>query len=278
MKNYSFLLLGGDMRQKYLYESLVAKGYKAELILKNKDEDKNLALNKIRENNVIILPLPSSTDGVNLFAPEYGDKLPLTSIMDRISSDAILFVGGENAAFNAAGAHVKVNLLADEPLTLKNAMATAEAALSIIISNTEKTVFNSKVLVLGYGRIATILTDYLLSLKAKVSVCARKEIPMTLAALHGADANNFDKLNNLLPRCDIIINTIPSKILNEKELCLINPKALIVDLASKPGGIDFVAAERLGLKTIHALSLPGKYSPLSAAEFIEEKILNTLLL
>jgi len=62
------------------------------------------------------------------------------------------------------------------------------------------------------------------------------------------------------------------EILKEEELKKVNSNTLIIDLASKPGGIDFKAAEALGIKAMHTLSLPGKYSPESAAEYIEEAI------
>ena len=58
-------------------------------------------------------------------------------------------------------------------------MATSEAALAILIENTEKTLFGSNILIIGYGRIAKILAEYLKALKANVTVCARKEIAKT---------------------------------------------------------------------------------------------------
>ena len=74
------------------------------------------------------------------------------------------------------------------------------------------------------------------------------------------------------------MKTIEEILIKEKEeLEKIIPNALIIDLASKPGGIDFISAKKLGLNTIHALSLPGKYSPQSAAKFIEEAINRTII-
>ena len=64
--------------------------------------------------------------------------------------------------------------------------------------------------------------------------------------------------------------------LDKDNLENVRKDALVIDLASKPGGIDFEAAKDLKLNTIHALSLPGKYSPLSAAEYIYETIEHTL--
>ena len=50
----------------------------------------------------------------------------------------------------------------------------------------------------------------------------------------------------------------------------------MIDLASKPGGVDFEAAKRLGVRVIWALSLPGKVAPITAGEIIKDTVLNIL--
>jgi len=56
----------------------------------------------------------------------------------------------------------------------------------------------------------------------------------------------------------------------------VNKDCLLIDLASKPGGIDFEKAKEMGLKTIWALSLPGKVAPVTAAKFIKDTISNII--
>ena len=271
MNEYSYLILGGDKRQLYLYDILKSKNKNVKKIFLA-DNDDEYGLTENFKENVIILPIPSSTDGENLYTPLINKTVPLNSVTERISNDAILFTGGENPLFTKSKVKKRVNLLSSETMTLKNALATVEATLSIMISNTSSTIFGSDILVIGYGRIGEILTDYLIGLKGKVSVCARKETARVKGALSGAETFDFDMLYKFLPKFDVIINTVPALILGKGELQHINKNSLVIDLASKPGGIDFEAAKDLKLNTIHALSLPGKYSPLSAAEYIEEAI------
>ena len=76
----------------------------------------------------------------------------------------------------------------------------------------------------------------------------------------------------------MIFNTVPAVILNEKCLNQIKNDALIIDLASKPGGVDFDTAGKLGLKVVWALSLPGKIAPVTSGEIIACTILNICLL
>lgn len=42
----------------------------------------------------------------------------------------------------------------------------------------------------------------------------------------------------MLPGSRLVINTVPAKVLDEQLLRLLRPDALVLDLASKPGGDD----------------------------------------
>ena len=48
----------------------------------------------------------------------------------------------------------------------------------------------------------------------------------------------FSALDAVLPEFPLIINTVPAMVLGEKQLDLLKPDALVLDLASKPGGDD----------------------------------------
>ena len=86
----------------------------------------------------------------------------------------------------------------------------------------------------------------------------------------------MDNIDSIIPQADAIFNTIPSIILDESKLKLLNKDCLIIDLASKPGGVDFDKAKELGVKAIWALSLPGKVAPITAAKFIKETVFNII--
>ena len=64
--------------------------------------------------------------------------------------------------------------------------------------------------------------------------------------------------------------------MDEARLWKLQSDALIIDLASKPGGVDFDTASRLGRKTVWALSLPGKVAPITAGDMIACTIRNIL--
>jgi dipicolinate synthase subunit A len=47
---------------------------------------------------------------------------------------------------------------------------------------------------------------------------------------------------------------------------------MIFDIASNPGGVDFIAAEKLGIYAESYQSLPGKYAPQTSAEILFEAV------
>ncbi len=92
----------------------------------------------------------------------------------------------------------------------------------------------------------------------------------------GYGVEHTGQLEGWLCGYDLVINTVPARILGEEALADLRPGCLVIDLASKPGGVDFEAAARLGVKVIWALSLPGKVAPITAGQSIKSTIYNIL--
>ena len=161
----------------------------------------------------------------------------------------------------------------DEGFALKNAYLTAEGAISLAISETEKSLSNSSVLIVGYGRIAKAIEYYLSNLTSEVTVCARNENARINAKYRNSNAVDFSDLKNNL-RYDIIFNTVPHPVINSSELSAAKRDTLIIDLASFPGGVDRHFAEIKGIKLITARGLPSKFSPKTAGKIVGETVYN----
>ncbi|HEY8531113.1 MAG TPA: hypothetical protein VIL08_02585, partial [Limnochorda sp.] len=71
---------------------------------------------------------------------------------------------------------------------------------------------------------------------------------------------------------EVIFNTVPAPVLDRARLESLRPETLIIDIASEPGGTDFEAARRLGLKAVLAVGLPGKVAPKSAGRILGQVI------
>ena len=85
------------------------------------------------------------------------------------------------------------------------------------------------------------------------------------------------ELSHQVTNIDLLFNTIPSMIVTAQIIANIPNRALIIDLASKPGGTDFRFAEKRGIKAILAPGLPGIVAPRTAGLIIA-KTLSELLM
>ena len=84
------------------------------------------------------------------------------------------------------------------------------------------------------------------------------------------DEKDLDIYENI-SKFDLIFNTIPKLIIDADMLSKIGKRTLVIDLASVPGGVDFEAARKMGVKVIWALSLPGKVAPDTAGDIIAQE-------
>ena len=133
-----------------------------------------------------------------------------------------------------------------------------EGAIQIALTEMPITLHGSKCLVMGFGRIGKLLAKALHALGANVTVEARKFSDLAWIKAYGYKGFPLNQLKDGISKFDLIINTIPYPILVEDILKNIRDDTLIIDLASKPGGVEFDSAARLGKKVIWALSLPLK--------------------
>ena len=121
-----------------------------------------------------------------------------------------------------------------------------------------------------------MLARQLRGLGAAVSVAARNYTDLAWAQVWSYGVERSDQLSGWLCGYDLVINTVPAPVLGRAELADLKPGCLVIDLASKPGGVDFTAAAELGVKVIWALSLPGKTAPVTAGLAIKNTIYNIL--
>jgi dipicolinate synthase subunit A len=163
-----------------------------------------------------------------------------------------------------------------EEMAVLNAIPTAEGAISLAMEELPITLHGARVLVIGYGRTGKILAHRLASLGCDVTVSARKYSDFAWIEAYGYRYTDTNGLGSDLSRYDLIFNTVPALVLNRERLSYLKKDALVIDLASKPGGVDFDAAQELGSNVIWALSLPGKCSPLTSGRIIRDTIYHIL--
>ena len=284
----SFSIIGGDLRTIKLAKMLANEGtkiytYGLEKAEELKDNSNIIFTEKIskaipKDVEVVIGPIPFTSNGVNINAP-FGEKEISIREMIHYLEGKILIAGSISPEIYdmANDDYIEIiDIMKREELAVLNTISTAEGAIEIAISNTNKIIHGSEVLILGFGRIGKVLARKMAGLSAKVTCAARKDEDLAWIRAYGHKETNINALGENLSQYDIILNTVPHLVLNKERLQYVKKDALLIDLASNPGGIDKKEAKELNLKLVWALALPGKVAPVTTAEFIKDTIYNIL--
>ncbi len=275
MEKRNIVIIGGDKRQKYLKEYLSFMGFDVSSYgLFDWDDDTDRLKTEIRENSVVVLPLPATRNDKTINMPFSKREISI----DRILS----FLGSENMVF---GGIIKGELLLrlretnipymdyyDNEIIEKNAVLTAFGALKILLEHIDFALPLGKYAVTGYGRVARETASLLTSLSCDVTVFARNSSQREDARIKGCKSQPIDSLQFMSGNFDIIINTVPSNIICEETLKNMKPDGKIIELASFPYGVDFDLARKHSKDVIKAFGLPGKYTPKTAGQIIGNKI------
>ncbi len=280
-------VLGGDLRQAALCRYLSENGFEVAVWGTMQDKIDNCVrcvdwYSAVEKSSAVVLPFPSFADGEYcVVSKNTGETVTLAQILHKMSDNAILIGGRLCDVVKKSAAHHKIELFdcfESEMLQIKNAIPTAEGAVAIALNELPITLNNAKTFVCGYGRIGKILSRMLKNLGAKVYVSARNDMDIAYIQADGNTAVRFQTkaFMNAISNADVIFNTVPANIIDKAVIEKITRCKLIIDLASGKGGTDFDAARKKGIKSIHALALPGKTAPQTAGEIIAECILGML--
>ena len=162
-----------------------------------------------------------------------------------------------------------MDVLQLEELTILNAIPTVEGTIKIAIEESEKTIHESNVLIYGFGRI---LCEKFQGLGANVYCVSRRESDFAWIKEKRYEPVTYEQVQSKMENMDIIINTVPSRVIEKEQIKKVKQDSVIIDVASSPGGVDKEAAKEYKIKVITALGLPGKVAPKTAAKYIKTMI------
>ena len=173
---------------------------------------------------------------------------------------------------------VRIRALDQDERNVLNGAAllrTAEGAIQLAIENTDFTLWKSRVLIVGYGRVGKVLACRLHALGCEVTVSARKESDLAFAQSLGYRVIKTKDLSEALPYCDIVFNTVDAPVIDDNML-EISAAKLMVDLSSK-GGFDLESATKKGIVAFKAPGLPGKIAPVTAGKILAKIVFDILM-
>lgn len=171
--------------------------------------------------------------------------------------------------------HPAVALLERDDFAWLNAVATAEGAILAAAERLERTLAGARLLVLGYGRVGRTLARLLAAWNSRVLVLAATAPQRAEARADGLEAAPLEALTRVVREADLLFNTVPAPLLGA-ELFLARPALPVLDLASRPGGLDPALRERPPEGYQILPNIPERYAPASAGEVLAEVILEVL--
>ena len=162
------------------------------------------------------------------------------------------------------------NLMLDEIFAVKNANLTAEGVLAIILEKTDKSIFDTKVLILGGGRIAKAMAVILKSLSVEYAIVSYN--PVKFPSYYTIANKCYYRKGFLrdIDKFDVIVNTIPAKIIDDEIIAKINPKTIFIETASVKCLDD---TQKLNFEFLFSPALPQRYSAYTAGKLVFESIM-----
>ncbi len=283
LSDKKIIVIGGDGRQKEVIRILTEQNANLTLVgFDSYDKVHHTVKSKLTPpifNNAdaVILPVNGTNNG-GLIESSYTSEtlVLLEEHIQGVPDSCKIFTGTATEYLKSLcyKHHIElVELLSKDEIAIYNSISTAEGAIMLAIQNTEITIHNSVCMVLGLGRVGTTLANKLKNLGAKVKIGVRESSLFARAWEMGLEPFYIPDLYSQVSDTNVIFNTIEYELLTKSILSNLKADTLIIDLASKPGGTDFILAEKLGIKALLASGLPGRVAPKTSGQIIAQAIL-----
>jgi dipicolinate synthase subunit A len=273
-------VLGGDARSAYVVEEFALLGSQVKALgIPVSDRTASVtvcrdAAEALSALDVLVIPSPGIDKQGRLYTLTGEAPVIDRALLQSVGAVPVYTVmAGSYLADLAAQFGLQVIELVRLPeFAIYNSIPSAEGAIQLAMERMPITIHGCRAVVLGFGNVGITLARTLNALGARTTVIARDPAARARACEMGLAGAPLEHLAFQLQRADLVYNTIPALILDRTALESVNPEAFIIDLASAPGGVDYVAAEALGLKASLAPNLPGRVAPKTAGQIIVHTI------
>ncbi len=279
-------IIGGDRRELEVATVFHGLGAEVRAVCLPWPDDATFAANRLEDVLAWADLLLAPVGGVDKFG-QVSYTIVEGQEPPRLTSDTLrhvppgtpLFIGQATTGLRQICAEQGIRLVEfreTDEFAWRNAVPTAEGAIEMALRLTDHTLHGSRCLVLGFGRSGSVLARTLHGLGARVEVLARDGVDLARSYAMDVSAQSLSDLRSAVADADVVFNTIPVVVLREDVLQRMRRGAVIVDIASAPGGTDFAAARRLGLQAHLAPGLPGITAPRTAGRIVADTVLSLL--
>jgi len=221
---------------------------------------------KIKTCDVIVLPVPTTKDKMNVFCPLSKKTIPLEDVAKKAKNQLILSCGYSFENKN------NIDFLKLDSYSNLNAIPTAEGAIAFAIDNTDFTLWKAKVLIIGFGRIAKVLVNRLSAFGCDLTVSARKSRDFSYLETKNLKWIKTNNVSEIAKDFDIIFNTVDVNVFDDISTF---DGTMLIDLSSK-GCLDY-SKEGVKDKKIYKLpGLPGKVAPITAGKILARTVMELI--
>ena len=261
------IAFGGDERMLGVLQAAQQAGWETVHIAGEDDVPEQL-----EGADAVMLPWPRSFRDDRLVAAPGAKPMNRERVLSLIPPCRVAVVGGvEEDALPMVQRLVRPEK--DEAFLRKNAQLTAEGAVLEVLRRRRHALLESTAMITGFGRIGLEMAVRLCALGMFVIVCARSESQMHMAHGMGAHPVPLRQIASACAQADVVINTVPARVLNRSALEQLRRHTPIIELASAPYGLDLEEAVQMGLEVAVESGLPGRYAPLDAGKALFEALL-----
>lgn len=286
LQGISVAVLGGDDRELVLISSLANQGAQVRAVgfpdlsdfpsVKVLDDPQEA----VQGADVVVLPMPGTDDKGAIYATYSPKPLVLTTeVLEHIPSGALVIIGRARPFLREWAARYGfklVEIAEEEEMAVLNSIPTAEGAIQLAMQELPITLHRSQAFIIGFGRVGQTLARALRGLGARVTAVDINPAALARAFEMGCQPLPAASLAEKIPEAQVIFNTVPDMVLDAQILNRVSREAVIIDLASAPGGTDFKVAQSLGIRALLAPGLPGKVAPKTAGEMLTRVVLRLI--
>lgn len=271
-------VIGGDDRECYLIPALleqgayiVGVGFEKAPLIPGLDLASSV-LEVVDKVDALIFPMYGTDEQGKVKAKYAASSIVLNKeVLQAIPSHIPLFIGWARPILKSAAEKNGIRIIETanlDEVCILNSIPSAEGAIQMAIEATSITIHGSESYVLGLGRLGWTLARTLKGMGARVTGVARKPEDLARAEEMGLRPIHFSDLAEEIGQAEIVFNTVPHQVLDREVLDAMNKEAVIIDLASIPGGVDYEYADLLEIKAILAPGLPGIVAPKTAGKML----------
>ncbi|MFZ0474000.1 MAG: dipicolinic acid synthetase subunit A [Halobacillus sp.] len=287
LTGFHVAVIGGDARQIEIIRRL--NGWDATVYIAGFNQlnesfteaiDLDFESDQVKQLDAIILPIPGMDEEGNVDGIFSNRLISISEDwLKKTPEHCLIFTGISNNYLNDLTKRVNrslIPLMDRDDVAIFNSIPTVEGTLMLVIQHTDFTIHGSRVIVLGLGRVGMGLARTFDHLGAEVSVGVRSSKSAARVYEMGLTPIDMTNLQDVDLECDILLNTVPQLVVDASMIKQLPSHALILDLASKPGGTDFSYADKRGIKAILAPGLPGIVAPKTAGQIIADVVYRLL--